>query len=1387
STILDKLQLSGPGSLQGLESKLEQVTGLPAEAIGLLIDTSTSPAISVRFDLKLDKLVQAKYPLSVDLADLGLNGIGDLVDVGASSEVTLSAGAAARLALGVQVSAAGVKPFLYTDPADPNSTRLTLTAGASASDIDFEASLGPFGIGIVDGVAGIGIPGANPNDPLSPATFELAYNDADGRYFFLDESLNLTTTASGGAFVRLPVEAPLGTAPINIQMDVADLTNPVFQFGLWDSGFANPIDLNSDLAFDGEDVKQAFQDKINSLGNIGDNLLALVGGWEGAFDLLIDTMKGDVLGVPLPIIGDALADEADFLVDIKTSVLNHVSNLADQGSAKVAEGLFAALGPNGLNLLADLSGDNVISQADVMVMTSGDQVDFDILLGKAIDTIDLPVDFDLGLPGLNFDLDAKVQLDFGFEFRLGFGVSKTDGFYFDTVDSGLTVSFDATIPEIDATGQLALLGISATNGDNETRFDGDFIVNFTDPSGGDKLTLSEMFAGSFSDVISHELVASATTDLLLTASIGDPNVLPSLRTNLRVDWGFGSRLADPNDPTNTPFTPTTDEPLKVNFENVQMNLGEFFGGFVGDVLGKVQDVLQPVQPIIEVLQQRLPVISDLAGRNVTLVDIAASFGNAKVKPFIDAMINVNDLITSLPGPDSFDASNEWVSLGQFSVAADALGAYAPGAANVDPTQKELAIDAFTEQSALDSIGTGSIPGGGFKSNLSKTASVLSFPLLQKPSTVFKLLLGKDVDLFLFDAPKLELDFNYNQSFPTPIPGLFANFGGRITAGADFAFGYDTSGINQYSKTGDLGKLLDGFFVSDRLNPDGTGADVAEVYLRGSLTAGASLNALVAEAGVKGGVFAGVNFNLHDNNQDGRVRGSELLDNLSLDPLFVFDVSGKVQAGLDAYYRVLFYSEEFQIARATLVDFELGRNSPEVALAALTSRSGNELTLKFTSGDDNYRVLAGSKPGSIVVQGQGMRTGDIVGVTSIMGNAGLGNDQVTIANDVTIPVVIDGGAGNDLLTAGGGMTTFYGGSGNDTLTGGNRDDLLIGGDGDDLLTGGIGNDTLDGGAGADYLDGGINEDSLRGGTGNDQILGGDGADDIDGQDGADLIQGGRGNDILRGGAGDDQIEGGFGDDRIEGGAGRDRLLGDEGADNIDGGDDDDVIIGGKQNDTLSGGSGNDDVDGGSGDDTIHGDAGDDTLRGGSGVDQIDGGDGNDLIFADDDANGNSSAAGHVLGGGAGNDTLYGSLGNDFIDGGTGNDRARGLAGDDLLVGGLGDDDLSGDQGNDLIWGGIAAYDAANFVLSVQSLFEKPLRYDEATTMVDDATATIGYSNYVLPAELFVPKIVGGQSVAGIAADGADLIRGGEGTDWLFGGSESDRILGEQGNDYIDGGS
>ncbi|WP_182868153.1 PKD domain-containing protein [Rhodopirellula sp. JC639] len=1320
ASILDVLQLAGPGSLQGLETKLEQTLGLEPDAIRISILTPPGGPVEVRFDLDLGKSIETSFPLAVDLSDLNLAGIGDLVDVGGSSTLRLSAAADAKLSLGMEVSAAGVKPFLYTDA---GGSRLSLTANANAANIDFEASLGPLGVEIVDGDASIG-----------PAEFALTFNDADGRYFFSDESLDLETSATGTAGANLPLQFPVG-APVTLVISSTDLTSaPTFNLA---------------------EVQTEIQDRIDQLGNIGDNLLALVGGWEGAFDLLTDTMRGQVLGVPLPLIGEALADEADFLDEIKQSVLQNIDGLAGQGVSVVQSAIFDAL--NGLEILQDSTSDSRVTVDDVLVSATSDilannRVDFDVKLGRALKTVEVPIDFDLGLPGLNLSLsDTTVELDFGFEFNLGFGVGINEGFFIDTADTDLTVRFDASIPNLDARGQLAFLNIDATSGIDpvtglpETRFDGSFEVDLNDPNGDGRLTLGEMFSSDFSTLVNHQLNAHAQANLHLVAGVGDSRILPSLRTDLAVNWGFGSASGV--------------QPLTVEFQNVEMNLGEFFGGFVGDMLGRVQDVLRPVQPIIDVLQQRLPVISDLGGKDVTLIDLARLFGKADVADFLQSAIDVNNLILSLPGPESFSDSNRWVALGSFEVDPDALGGFTPGQ-SPNSISKDLSIVDGSQvvMDALGSLGQGETPGGGFKNNLAGAKGELSFPLIENPTSAFKLLLGKDVDLFLYDAPALGVDFSYTQSFPTPIPALFANFGGRIAAVADFAFGMDTSGIRKFTESGLVSSLVDGFFVSDRSAADGTGADVPEAYLRGALTAGASVNVLLAEAGIEGGVFADVNFDLHDIDRDGRVRASEIADNVALGPIHLFDVSGKVDAGLTAFYRVLFVRDEFEIARVNLLDFELARPTA-AAPSPLAIQAGDVLTIQFTQGNDNYKVLPGTTTGSIIVQGQGRQSGEFFGVGSIVGHAGDGNDIVTIAPDVFVPVTIHGGTGDDQLSAGGGQTTFYGQAGNDRLTGGNDDDLLDGGDGDDVLIGDSGDDTLLGGAGEDYADGDRGRDQIQGGAGRDELHGGFDDDEIDGDGDDDQIFGDRGNDLLRGGDGNDKIEGGRGNDSVFGGQGDDELTGQEGSDEIDGGAGNDTINGGQRIDILRGGAGRDSISGGTGNDVIRGGDGDDLLRGGLGGDDIDGENGDDLIFADDDALGAAETVTNILSGGDGDDTIHGSRGNDVISGG------------------YGADDLKGGPGRDLIWGGLAAYAASNFDPAQTDLFEKPPRFDEATAF--------GGSSYTLP-RLITPTVVGGLSVGGEFADAGDILRGGDDSDWLFGGGGDDDLFGGSGHDYIDGG-
>ena len=94
------------------------------------------------------------------------------------------------------------------------------------------------------------------------------------------------------------------------------------------------------------------------------------------------------------------------------------------------------------------------------------------------------------------------------------------------------------------------------------------------------------------------------------------------------------------------------------------------------------------------------------------------------------------------------------------------------------------------------------------------------------------------------------------------------------------------------------------------------------------------------------------------------------------------------------------------------------------------------------------------------------------------NAGNGDDSITVAGAVTVPVTMRGGPGRDTLTGGGGPDKLIGGDGKDRLSGRGGDDLIFGAPGNDELLGGGGDDVLRGGPGEDKLIGGSGENVVR---------------------------------------------------------------------------------------------------------------------------------------------------------------------------------------------------------------------------------------------------------------------------------------------------------------------
>src|SRR5262249_12642693 len=186
----------------------------------------------------------------------------------------------------------------------------------------------------------------------------------------------------------------------------------------------------------------------------------------------------------------------------------------------------------------------------------------------------------------------------------------------------------------------------------------------------------------------------------------------------------------------------------------------------------------------------------------------------------------------------------------------------------------------------------------------------SVPVLDQPSQVFGMLLGKHAVLLDLNLAPFDLKTGFSAFF-----GILGPLG--VSINADFAmhmhfdFGYDTLGIEEFAKGGFKNPLLlfDGFFVN---NIDKDGKPDNQIVFDAGLWAAAELNVAVARGGVGGGLFAHVNFHLHDPDKDNRVRIKELVTDIVnefkygdpvLSPLAIFDISGDLEARLFAFLKV----------------------------------------------------------------------------------------------------------------------------------------------------------------------------------------------------------------------------------------------------------------------------------------------------------------------------------------------------------------------------------------------------------------------------------------------------------------------------------------------------
>lgn len=909
---VDNFEENAAASLDELESALETAFGLNPSLLDLEL---VEGGDVLRVDFGLGESIGKQYPLNLDLEDLGLD-VGNLVELGTTGQLAVDLGIDFSLDFGIDL----------TDPMDPRpfiyeTTGLDFTALVVGDDIEFTAAIGPLGVFITQGSFLIDGDG-NPATTTDAAALSVGLTDnnpgtTDGKIYLsdLDVATHTGIELTGQLNTVLPVYFPTQSSYLgDVELSITDLG-----------------DAENTTTFDAPDLQTTFDsfDLLNNLGAVLDGIDFLLAGVR-------DVLGSDVFNTKLPLIGDSLGEAATFIEDIRTGTLADLraefGALGNDTVLMLQNAIFDALGPDGLDWLKDQNSSGTVTIDDVIVtatdtdgdLQDDDQVDVQVLLGQDLALVDVPIDFDIGIPALGLDVEGDIKLMLGFDWHVAFGISRDYGFYFDTSAADeLALTLSATTPDLSARGDLVFLQLDVRDEDaddnpNNQNVDVDedgkmpsiFAAALTidildpiddpgDPNDDDKLRFADFTNSEFNlaNLLDASIDGGADVNLDFVVSFDGDARFPSIEADFELDWAFNV-----TDPDLTGQVPT------IAFNNIRLNIGSFLSDFAEPALSQIRQYTAPLDPIIDFLNSPTPLLEDF-GIDVTPLQLAAIFGPSEVG-YIQAAADVIALINSIPIIDG----QVYVPLGNFDLgtvdprAEEDLTEVDPNGTTTDPINLLQSISPETSTFVNDSILAG-----------------ISFPIIESPGNVFKLLLGQDVDLFLFDMPKLAVNFPFppikiGPLWP-PIP-IFAAFGGSIEAGLDVKFGYDTHGLNEFRETGDYWDIFSGFFVSDRVNADGTGADVPEAYLKGEVYAGIELGLWIIAAGISGGLELDIYADLNDPDNDGKVHMDELLANLERGLLVAFDVSGELKAKLEVYVELLFKRWDYTIAEYTITTFEL---------------------------------------------------------------------------------------------------------------------------------------------------------------------------------------------------------------------------------------------------------------------------------------------------------------------------------------------------------------------------------------------------------------------------------------------------------------------------------
>ncbi|WP_095879142.1 hypothetical protein [Fibrobacter sp. UWS1] len=421
------------------------------------------------------------------------------------------------------------------------------------------------------------------------------------------------------------------------------------------------------------DMSEVYQElgKLSDLENMDwfDKIKLAVTGLNTLFDTLESSLNSNLAKniKSVPVVGDTLSTGVDFLSKLKDSVLDPFSQFVYESTGLTAEmvarqmnSLFGKYLIEDNTNLSVLDGSTWSRLDNKSYYRSGNkEAEWFFRLGGEYD-YGQGIGFDFGFPGLSLDATGGLNLKLNWSLEFGFGVSEDNGFYLilgdqNEIDVSAVIDFDKT----SINGSLAGLGMSLSMGTDTWA-----LLNFGIDLGegyDEKFSLTHARESFVRDNESGDVEKSDVGELEKYGRVDLARVIGNLPTfnyeayihvQADISVGISKDVAG-----NTPKFPTiggkfvfeagkllSDESFEIDalgFHEMNIELGSFVNGVLGPIVSKIQQVVEPLKPLIDFLTTPFPVLDDL-GIVITPLDLAKQYSKGK---FDDSMIYATRIFT----------------------------------------------------------------------------------------------------------------------------------------------------------------------------------------------------------------------------------------------------------------------------------------------------------------------------------------------------------------------------------------------------------------------------------------------------------------------------------------------------------------------------------------------------------------------------------------------------------------------------------------------------------------------------------------------------------------------------------------------------------------------